>query len=100
MKVKIKVGTLSTYVGVIEPLSGEHKKSVFVSQGEEIELLLPTVHGAGGIEIGSVIGSVVDSEPNEAERVPEEPQADDPHEAGGSAEGPRHAGPDGGTDIA
>lgn len=83
MKIKVRVDEAgSAYVGVIDPSSGDHKKSVAVGKGQEVELGLPDVTTADRVEIGNVLTSEGDKP---AEEAPEQPQ--DAPLAAGEGEG-------------
>lgn len=59
MKVKFKVDADSGagYVAVIDPSTGEHRKSATLSKGQELELVLPGVTSADRVELSDVVDS-------------------------------------------
>lgn len=84
MKIKVRVDEAgNAYVGVIDPRSGDHKKSVAVNKCQEVVLSLPSVHDENGVEIDEVI----DCDTGEiAEKAPESPQEPAPAEGGGEGD--------------
>ena len=77
MKIKIQVGEAGTYVGVIYPPSGEHKKSIVVPVGHAVEIALPDVHDANGVKLGLVVDAE-DGPPRTPEAVDEEQPDEEP----------------------
>lgn len=89
LKVKVDVGNGEAYLAVIDPSTGEHRKSATVKPGQELELTLPDVHDEGGIEFGDVVVSdkpadeqPADTPEPDAPPAEEKPEDAQPQEAG------------------
>ncbi|HXR30821.1 MAG TPA: hypothetical protein VN752_06740 [Solirubrobacterales bacterium] len=90
MKLKVKVDANGVaYVAAIDPSTGEHRKSTTVPQGQEVELTIPAVNDANGIEFGEVVSS-------DAEAPAEEPQGGGEAPQGGESGGEQPEGAGGG----
>lgn len=80
MKFKLQVDAESgaAYFAIIDPTTNEHKKSVYVEKGQEVEGTLAGITDAGNVEIGEVVGNVTEGQDQPAEGGAEEPDAPEP----------------------
>lgn len=88
LKVKVDANSGAAYIAAIDPSTGEHRKSTTVAQGQEVELNIPEVADAAGIEFGEPTDTQVEEPaPGGGEEQPggEQPPAGEGDQGGGEA---------------